>query len=164
MEGLFQLTAAAGFVKFLVGMKVARGVPGLCGGYVCLRLGRGGFYLRAHDRRFGAEPIIEVVAVLAAALLVELMREAADFFFKVRLQFTSYVCGWFLGRIFWHGRLLGGLTNPGRNGFIRGSGPMLISYSQKVRLLESGVNCSRLVQSPMHLLVCKCQRSPNRSS
>jgi len=71
-----------------------------------LRLGRGGLYARTRDLRFGAEPVFYVAAVFPAALVIDLIRAAADFFFEVWVRFSSYVCGWLLGSIFWDGELL----------------------------------------------------------
>src|SRR5262249_13140802 len=51
-----------------------------------LRLGGAGLYCSAGDLCFGADPVIEVTAVLAAALLVEFIRATPDFLFKIRVR------------------------------------------------------------------------------
>jgi hypothetical protein len=74
----------------------------------------------SHDRelRFGTEPVIEVMAAFPAALFIECIGPAANFFLKVRVGY--YVLRLLLGRFLWHvghsfccGAGLGGLTRWG---------------------------------------------------
>ena len=48
-----------------------------------LGLGCGSLCILGSDLSFGAEPVVEVVTVLAAAFLIEFIRPAADLFFKI---------------------------------------------------------------------------------
>ena len=48
-----------------------------------MSLGRGSLCVLGRDLRFGAEPVFYVAAVFLAALLIDLIRAAADFFFEV---------------------------------------------------------------------------------
>src|SRR5579864_6195601 len=60
---------------------------------------RSGFYAYPPDLRFGAEPVFHVAAVLPAMFLIVPIRAAANFFFEVRVQLSSDVCGGLLDPI-----------------------------------------------------------------
>jgi len=66
---------------------IASPALGLCCGSLCSL---------ARDLVFGAEPVVEVVPVLAAAGLVELICTAADHFFKIlaRLGCEGFCRSW----------------------------------------------------------------------
>jgi hypothetical protein len=55
------------------------------------------------NRRFGAEPIIYVVAVYSAAFFIELIRTTADFLFKIAGLIRGSVCRLFALGMFAHG-------------------------------------------------------------
>jgi hypothetical protein len=63
--------------------------------YDRVRIRLRGFYGAAGDLGFGANPVIDVVAGLAAALLVQFKRATADFFFNSRSAFVF--SGWRMG-------------------------------------------------------------------
>jgi hypothetical protein len=67
--------------------------------------GCSGLYGPARDLRFGAEPIIEFVAGLVAALFVEFMRAAADLVFQL-----SRFADWFGALVIPLGFAAGGVT------------------------------------------------------
>ncbi len=54
-------------------------------------LSGGCFSLRAEDLRFGLEPVLDLVAVFAAALFVELVGAATDLFFPIERD--QELCG-----------------------------------------------------------------------
>src|SRR5713226_3814796 len=79
------------------------------------------------------------------------MRAAADFFFsssRFGVRFSSYVCGWLLGPIFWHGELLSDVPRARQRKLTWRTIELSLAHSYKAKATPASgrVKCSKLVQ------------------